>query len=262
MMTCQDTAAQIADYLTGTLAASDLEALRAHAATCATCRDELLAAEDTWQQLARIPAMPPDLDAMRNRFDAMLADSRAPVLVMRGSRRVTLSALAAAALLVLGVAIGRQTAGSPGSSVDTQLAALRNEIGEMRQTMSLSLLQQASATARLQGVIATQQIADPNRDIIAALLDALTYDPNANVRLAAVDALKRFADRDLVKRGAVRALARQTSPLVQIALIDFVVESTGAESADALRQLSRDATATDAVRARASQALRHVGAKS
>ena len=66
----------------------------------------------------------------------------------------------------------------------------------MRQMMSLSLLQQQSATARLQGVVSIAQIDDPSGDVIAALLDTLMYDPNANVRLATIDALKRFMDRD------------------------------------------------------------------
>jgi hypothetical protein len=128
--------------------------------------------------------------------------------------------------------------------------------------MSLSLLQQQSATARLQGVVSTRQIDDPGGEVIAALLDTLMYDPNANVRLATIDALKRFMNRDLVKRGTLDALPRQTSPLVQIALIDFVVESAGVESAEALRRLSEDSRVEDAVRMRAAQRLRQLGDRS
>ena len=259
-MTCEHTTTHIADYLAGTLTASEVEALRAHAAGCPTCHGELRAAEETWQQLARISPVAPDLESMRTRFDAMLAGSR--VQPMRRSRSIAVAALAAAALLMLGIALGRQTVTPVATPPDTEIVALRGEIHEMRQTLSLALLQQASATARLQGVISARQIDDPDAEIIAALLDALMYDPNANVRLATVDALKRFMDRDLVKRGTVSALARQTSPLVQIALIDFVVESAGADSADALRTLSTDFTVAEAVRVRAAQALRQMGARS
>jgi hypothetical protein len=259
-MKCEHTTTHIADYLAGTLTPSEVEALRAHAAGCPTCHGELRATEETWQQLARISPMAPDLESMRTRFDALLAGSEAQP--MRRSRRLAVAALAAAALLILGVVLGRHTVAPMATPADTEMVALRNEIHEMRQTMSLALLQQASATARLQGVISTRQIDSPDAEIIAALLDALTYDPNANVRLATVDALKRFMDRDLVRRGTVSALARQTSPLVQIALIDFVVESAGADSADALRTLSTDSTVAEAVRARAAQALRQLGARS
>jgi hypothetical protein len=260
-MECQHATALIADYLAGTLPVEQVEALRAHAAACARCRDELAAAEETWQQLGHIPPLAPDLPAMRTRFDALQVPpphaSRATA--RRAPRHLVLVALAAAALLVIGMGIGRQTVQPP---VDTQMVALREELREMRQMMSLSLLQQQSATARLQGVISIRQMDNPGGDVIAALLDTLAYDPNPNVRLATIDALARFMDRDLVRRRTIETLPRQTSPLVQIALIDFVVESVGAESADALRALSKDATVADAVRMHAAQALRQLGARS
>jgi HEAT repeat protein len=80
-----------------------------------------------------------------------------------------------------------------------------------------------------------------------------------NVRLATIDALKRFAASENVRRGAIEALTRQTSPLVQIALIDFVVETNGRDAAETLRRLSRDPTVDAAVRARAANGLEQVG---
>jgi hypothetical protein len=258
-MECQDATAHIADYLAGTLPVEELEALRVHAAACAACRDELTAAEEMWQHLGRIPPVAPDLPAMRRRFDTVLAGYQSGLGGRPG--RIALSALAAA-LLVIGIAIGRQTAPPAAPAADTQIAALREELSEMRQMMSLSLLQQQSAAARLQGVISTGQIDDPRGEVVAALLDTLMYDPNPNVRLATVDALKRFMDRDLVRRRTLDALPRQTSPLVQIALIDFVVASAGGESAEALRTLAKDPMVEAAVRTRAAETLRQLGAKS
>lgn len=267
-MKCQDASAYIADHLAGTLPGEQLDALRAHAAVCATCRAELAAAEETWAQLGRIPPLAPDLGTMRTRFDAMLAvykeDVAGPALPARGAvtpRHRVLAAVAAGALLVIGVGIGRQTAPVSAPATDPQMAAMREELREVRQMMSLSLLQQQSATARLQGVIAVQQIADPRSDVIATLLDTLANDPNPNVRLATIDVMRRFMDRDVVKRRALEALPRQKSPLVQIALIDFVVESAGVDSVGALRTLASDTTVAAAVRTRAAQALRRLGAQ-
>lgn len=259
-MECQDARRRIADYVAGSLPEHELEALRAHAAKCPACRDEVAASEETWQQLGRIPALTPDAAAMRARFDETLVLHTD----RRGGRwqRGALASLAAAALLVVGIGIGRRTAPAAEPQTDAQLTALRSEIGEMRQMLSLSLLQQQSASARLEGVISTGRIADPGGDIIAALLDTLIYDPNANVRLATIDALRRFTDREPVKRRAIDALPRQKSPLVQIALIDFVVESAGLESVGVLRALSSDSTVAEAVRVRAAQGLRQLGAKS
>ena len=94
----------------------------------------------------------------------------------------------------------------------------------------------------------------------AYVIDTLMHDANVNVRLASIDALKRFAERDGVRTAAIRALDTQTSPLVQMALIDFVVETQERGALDALRRLSRDDMANEAVRARAKWGIDHLGA--
>ena len=129
----------------------------------------------------------------------------------------------------------------------------------MRQVLTLSLLQQQSASERLKGVSFTAQAEQPGNEVALALLDTLMHDPNVNVRLATIDALKRFAARENVRRGVIEALASQTSPLVQIALIDFVVETNGRDAADTLRRLSGDPMLDQAVRGRAARALRQIG---
>ena len=274
-MECQDGTAQLADYLAGTLPAEQREAFQTHVAGCVGCRGELDAARETWELLGRIPPMPHDVAALRRRLDAVLTGyGEGSAGHREGSaghrRRYALAGLAAAAMLLIGIALGRQialpaapsTAATAAPAAETQLAALRAEMGEMRQMMSLSLLRQPSATARLQGVVSIRQIDDPGGDVITALLDTLRDDPNANVRLAAIDALTRFMDRDLVKRGTLDALPRQTSPLVQIALIDFVAQSAGVASAETLQALSNDSTMSRIVRTRAAERLRQLRARS
>lgn len=49
----------------------------------------------------------------------------------------------------------------------------------------------------------------------------------------------KFGEQPVVRRGAVDALARQDSPMVQIALIDFLVDMREKESVDTLRQLAK-----------------------
>jgi hypothetical protein len=276
-MRCEDTTAHLADYLTDTLPDRELHALRAHMAECAACREGMAALDDTWQMLGSVPSEPVDSVAMRARFDAMLAGYQqgrgetSPTQVrdfvaVWWRSRLALQGLAAAMMLLIGVAIGRQlnpAATSPAASTpEAQLAALRREVGDMREMVSLSLLQHQSATDRLQGVAWTGRIDQPGQEVVAALLDTLMHDPNVNVRLATIDALERFADREVVRRGALQALPEQTSPLVQIALIDFAVETVGADSAGALRLLSEDTITDSAVRTHAARRLEQLGAKS
>src|SRR4030095_10086933 len=96
----------------------------------------------------------------------------------------------------------------------SEIGAMRSEIRELREMVSLSLMQQQSASDRLKGVTWTGQLDRPSGEVVSALLDALMHDPNVNVRLATIDALERFASRDDVRRAAIEAVNRQMSPLV------------------------------------------------
>jgi len=206
-----------------------------------------------------------DSSAMRSRFAASLDGFQGGLTTHSATRRTSrlnaygLQFAAAAAAVVIGVAIGRQTAPAPVTTPDSQLTVLRDELREMRQMVTLSLLQQQSASERLKGVSFTNQIDQPDSQVTVALLDTLMHDPNVNVRLATIDALKRLSTRDVVRRGVIDALPRQTSPLVQIALIDFIVEKSGREATDTLRRLSMDDMLDAAVRARARQGLQQIG---
>jgi hypothetical protein len=136
---------------------------------------------------------------------------------------------------------------------------MREELRDLRQMVTLSLMRQQSATDRLKGVSWSGQIDAPSNDIVQALVDTLMHDPNVNVRLASIDALQRFADRDAVRHAALDAVQTQMSPLVQIALIDFVVKANERSSVPVLKQLAEDPQVHEAVRARASWGLQMLG---
>jgi HEAT repeat protein len=140
----------------------------------------------------------------------------------------------------------------------SNLADLRGELREMREMLTLSLIQQQSATERLRGVSGSVQIDQPGNEILGALLDTLMHDPNVNVRLACVDALRRFSAQDQVRRGTIQALGESSFPLVQIALIDYMVETKDKSAVDALRRLSEDAMVDEAVRGRAAWGLQQL----
>jgi hypothetical protein len=265
-MECEAARAQLADRLTGTLAPEAAAALDEHLRACATCTGEARAVTDTWALLGDIPAAEPDSAAMRARFDRILeASTPAPRPVRRSPLgeggwwlAPGLQAAAAVILLALGFLAGRQTMSIP--ATDSGLSELREELRATRQMVSLSLLQQQSASERLRGITYTSQIDRPGGELLGALIDTLLHDPDVNVRLKTIDALKRFADRDNVRRAALDALSeRASSPSVQVALIDFLVEANDRNSAASFRRLANDTMADKAVRARAAWGLQHIG---
>ena len=269
-MECEQVRQQLTDFL---ISVDDPE-VREHLECCAACREEAASLERVWSGLARIPAAAPNSAAMRARFASMLegyehgrdgANASARWDRMNGwlarwwPRQPLVQLAAAAALLVLGVAVGR--AGRPAPAPD-DIASVRSELREMRQMVTLTLMQQQSASDRLKGVTWSSTLEQPGSEVVSALLDTLLHDPNVNVRLASIDALARFADEQQVRLGAVDALQSASSPMVQIALIDFVVGVRETNSIETLKKIAADPALNEVVRVRASQGLDRFGAKS
>src|SRR5207253_8403487 len=63
----------------------------------------------------------------------------------------------------------------------------------MKQMVVLSMLQQQSAGARLEGVTWSTRDQQLDPKVLSALLHTLRHDPSVDVRLAALDALSRHS---------------------------------------------------------------------
>jgi hypothetical protein len=152
------------------------------------------------------------------------------------------------AVFLLGMFVGHA---ADASRTAQQLAQLRSELQNMRQTVALSLLDRQSATARLEGVSWGSRVDQPDRQVSTALLAALNHDPNVNVRLSSVDALEKFAADPAIRKALVDSIAMQDSPLVQIALIDSLVQIRDHDAASELKRIAADTQSNANVRQRA-----------
>src|SRR5260370_32118610 len=90
-----------------------------------------------------------------------------------------------------------------------QVAQLRNEVNSMKQLVTLSLLQQQNASDRLRGVTWSYRVEQSDSEVLGALLTTINHDPTVNVRLAAVDAIKTFADSPLARKCLVASPSQQ-----------------------------------------------------
>jgi Putative zinc-finger len=264
-MNCEQIAELLPDYLRGSLASGQARVVEQHIEQCAECRDDVT----IWKKLSLLPAEQPSPEA-GGRFEALLeayqagrADGRATFLAdpkrAPGRRaldwfRSPLAGLAwGLALLLIGIFAGSYT--SRVSSRSEELASMRSELTNMRQLVVLSMLQQQSASERLQGVSFSQRELQPDPKVLAALLHTLRYDSSVDVRLAALEALSRHASQPQVRRGVSDALQYQQSPLVQVALIDQLVEWRDPDLRQRLREFQQSANLNPTARQRAEWAL-------
>jgi DNA polymerase III alpha subunit len=139
--------------------------------------------------------------------------------------------------------------------VKRELAELRTKVDSVGQLVGYSLLQQRSTSERLQTVLATLDNKNPNQKVLGNLIGALALDPSVNVRLSALDALYPHADQQLVRSGVLASLPREQNPLVQVAMIDFLVAARDRDATPELEKIARNETVDRAVRDAAKRGL-------
>jgi len=279
-MNCQRLRDSFTDALSGTLPATEASAIQTHLAGCAGCRREWAALQETLLTLDRLPAAAPS-PLLRARFEAMLAEAKreaaAPArevepfgrawsrldaffALLLPSRPAFQGALAVAVLavgLILGARLVRPPAPGPAATdpaLAAEIASLRSQVESMSQLVSNSLLPQ-SANARLEGVLAAAQSGRADDAALARLLHSLAFDASTNIRLLALEELYAHARLDPVRAGVIAALPRERSPLVQVAMIDFLAAVGDPAAAPVFEDLTRTANVDDAVRNAAQTAL-------
>ena len=228
-MNCEEIGELLPDYLQGGLNADRAAVVEKHLAECAACGQEAA----LWQKLALLPEEQPS-PALESRFKAMLESYQegrwersslavektktpAPMLWGLGNwRQLPAAGIVWACLfLACGYFIGKRADGGANTEVQKQLADLQGELAATRQTVALSMLQQQSASQRLEGVSWT-------------------------TRLAALDALSRYGDRPEVRRELVDVLQTTQSPMVQVALIDLLVDLHDKSAVPQFRKFQQD----------------------
>jgi hypothetical protein len=129
------------------------------------------------------------------------------------------------------------------------MAALADEVASLRETVTLALLAESSPSERLRGVAYGREVSGADARVAEALLDALLADPNVNVRLAALEALRPLALRPDGRPRLVAAIPDQESPLVQLSLIELLLETDSAAARRDLAQLLDNPNLDPVVRA-------------
>ena len=267
-MKCKNIQELFTDEWAGTLDDDSRARLESHISQCPSCLQEWETLNGLWDRLGKIPNEDPG-PAVRSRFYSMLHSYRndmdgSEIMASPHPIRSRYSGgmflpqpifqFGLAAVLLLAGFFGGYILRSSRNGHE-ELAGLREEVREMRQMVTLSLLKQQSASERLKGVSWSSRVSQPDPEFISALMSTLNYDSNVDVRLAAIDALSRFAAYPDVRSGLVKSLPMQGSPLVQITMIDLLVQLHERQSIDVLKRIADDAGQNQYVRQRAEWGL-------
>ncbi len=264
-MTNPHVAEQLLAYVNGNLDGASARIVEDHLALCAECRMELESFKMLWDDLGRSTAGLPARELERD-FHTMLRAyeegvRRTGPVRLRGDRlfdrlRTIHPAIqfgVAACLLLIGLASGYALKANVGNSRD--IAQLHEEVRGLSNLLTVSLLKQESASDRLKGVSWGNKLVDHDPEIEAALVNTMKHDRNVNVRLAALDALTKDLGSPSIRSEIIRAFPEQTSPLVQIALVDVLSQINDRESQTVLRQALEKPDLRPEVRKRIQQGL-------
>jgi putative zinc finger protein/HEAT repeat protein len=274
-MNCKDIQAKLIDYLDQGLAADAMEAIRDHLDSCAECRRE---AEELQELLTAMKVNTPEIPPaeLRERFDILL-QSELNFLVTNNiiqefpsadnpgkpaakTVRFSSSAWRVAAsvlLLVSGIGIGvvLHSRLQPPVAPD-QIAALRQEVKEMKEEVLFNLINDESASQRIKAVGYAESMPSPDQPVVDALINTLNHDKSVNVRLAALYSLSRFADHHNVRDSLVASLGMQTEPIIQVVLINLLAEKRETRAIAPIRNILTNKKTIKEVRDAAQRGLR------
>ncbi|MGE5419210.1 MAG: HEAT repeat domain-containing protein [Chloroflexota bacterium] len=136
-----------------------------------------------------------------------------------------------------------------------ELAGLSGEIKDLRETLVLTMLDQASASERIKAVNMIKELDSSNERIIENLFKALNTDENDNVRLLALEALIKYTGNNEVRHQLVSSISKQTSPMIQLRMTEIMTTLNEKSSVPEFRRLLEDSNLNYSVRTRIQDAV-------
>jgi hypothetical protein len=266
-MDCNNIKELIIDYMDGSLDTKEAEKVELHLSSCEECRAELETMKSIWFGMDDLN-MEMVSDRLKKNIDSMIesyrlginaGNEKSPVSFVKWleswwPRRPVIQFASTMALLIIGILTGF----SIGSRTESknEIVQLKTDVNQLQQVVMTSILDQNSVTERIRGLSMTGRLKNTDKEFYSALLLTLNSDSNVNVRLAAVNALANFTGNEYVRYELIKSLSLQSSPLVQVSLIDLLSTIKEADSSSALINIINDSEANMYVKERAKKALK------
>lgn len=270
-MKCETDKEQLTLYMNNQLTAAQSAAVEKHITECAECRAQLEGNMQVWNLMEELPVPEPTAN-MQVKFDVMLDVYKKE---LEYKKRFAFNPLAklkqlftfnpafamaySVILIVVGLGIGllvnKKGAAVAGDNNNSDIKILTAQVHDLKETVSLSLLQSSSASDRIRGVSFTSEIKGDNKNVIKALFTTLNNDDNPNVRLVTLEALTHYANDPLVREGLIASIVEQDNPLVQSALADVMLKLQEKRSVQPFRKLLEQKDLNNMVRGKIQETI-------
>lgn len=270
-MRCKKIKGLLVGHIKGSLDNRDAQRVDEHLSSCATCRKEAEQMKSLWVKLDDIehekpsPNLKKKIDNMilsyassvdNNFMHESLSEKFSKWLETWWPRRPVIQFVTTSTVLVAGLFIGLSF-GHQGESKN-QINQLRSDIDGLKKIVVASILNQSSVSDRINGLSMSSQLKDVDAQFLSMLLLLLNTDSDVNVRLASVNALANFVDDEYVRNQLVKSLGLQSSPLVQVSLINLLADIKEYNSSSALMKIINDPDTNDNVKKQAETALKQL----
>ena len=244
-MKCKEIQDHLIDFIDNSLEEKMHRLISRHLKDCEECNIALQELQTVFEAIDNEPEVVPD-SSLKANFEKMLLEEKS---LLKESKVVSLQSktksnwrtflqiAATITLVILGYLYGKF---EKNQSLTEEMAVLENEKTQMKQAMTISLIENESASKRLKAVNYAEEFENPGDDILKALINKMHYDDHTNVRLAAAEALAKFSDAEMVRKSLIKALEIEQDPSMQIELIQILVSIQEKRAIPSMERLLRN----------------------
>lgn len=228
-------------YLAGELDPIEIEMVEKHLEDCKECRDALDSFKSLTETFQQEEVQVPSQNLRLKFLEALEEEKKNQGRVISMNKKPSGLTLISLAKIAAGFAILVGTfmmgKGYESKQAELEYALLENEVLKSKEMAMLSLMDNQSASKRIQGVNFIEAFREPDVEILNALTERMLFDENTNVRIAAVEALSNFSVSERVKSAFITALEKEKNPSVQIAIIKNLVRVQEKKATEPMKKL-------------------------
>ena len=244
---------RLVEYLEGALSAEEAAALEIEISRSTQLQQALEDLKGLYAVMDEADELEPSEELDQQFYQFLETEKKSQSNAGKRVKLATWRTLAATVSLLLIVAVTYTLQLKQGQQA--QISQLQTQMEETKKLLILSMLQNPSASDRLQAVNVSIRETKVDDQILKALAHTLNYDDNVNVRLKAVQAMAQFIGEEEVVNMLLESLLEQSYPQVQIALIEALTAARKKEALKAFETLLEREELLEVVKGKAAEGI-------